>query len=41
MGRMTKKEQREYISRRAPELARTGQFTGWLGVERHLRWEEK
>ena len=40
MGRMSKKEQREYISRRAPELARTGKFTDWLAVERHLRWEE-
>ena len=40
MRRFTKKEQREYISNRAPELARSGKFSGWLSIEHHLRLVE-
>ena len=36
----TKPEQREYVPRRARELAQTGQFSGWYEIEVHLRREE-
>jgi hypothetical protein len=37
MRRMTKKEQWSYARRRAPELARSGQFAWWWPIEVHLR----
>ena len=40
MRRMTKAEQFEYALRRAPELARSGNYTGWWDIEVHLRTEE-
>lgn len=40
MRQRTKAEQREYVSWRAPELARTGEFADWLAIEHNLRFEE-
>ena len=41
MGRIrTKPEQREYVVPRARELARKGEFAGWLAIEHHLRFDE-
>ena len=40
MRRMKKSQQREHARRRAPELARTGKFLSWHGIEVHLRFEE-
>ena len=40
MRQRTKAKQREYIERRAPELANTGEFTNWLAIEQHLRFNE-
>ena len=40
MRQLNKKQQREWISSRAPALARTGQFSGWLAIKHHLRFEE-
>jgi hypothetical protein len=36
----TKLERQAYISRRAEELARSGDFSDWLGIEHHLRFQE-
>ncbi len=40
MRRRTKSEQREYIPGRARQLARSGEFSGWWEIERHLVSEE-
>ena len=40
MPRLTKKQQRETIPKRARELAATGNFSGWLAIEHHLRFDE-
>ena len=40
MSRLSKRKQRERIDRLAPELARTGKFSGWLSIEHHLRFQE-
>lgn len=37
---MNKKERREYILRRAKELAKTGNFSGWLSIEHYIRSKE-
>ena len=40
MRPLAKKQQRERIPSRARELARSGQFLNWHGIEVHLRYEE-
>ena len=40
MFRLTKRQQRERISSLAPQLARTGRFSGWKEIETHLRFQE-
>ena len=40
MRRRTKRQQREYVGPRARELATSGKFRNWLGIEQHLRLEE-
>ena len=40
MRQRTKREQRERIEPRAPELAKSGEFQNWLAMEHHLRFEE-
>ena len=36
----TKRQQREYVPRRARELARSGEFPTWWSIEVHLRHAE-
>jgi hypothetical protein len=37
---MNKRERKEYVLRRARELARSGRFDRWLNIELELRFEE-
>lgn len=36
----TKRQQREYVPKRARELACSGNFPNWLSIEIHMRYEE-
>jgi len=40
MAKGTKKERASYISSRANELARSGDFDNWRHIETHLRFVE-
>jgi hypothetical protein len=41
MGGMSlRKNSEEYVRRRAKELAQSGRFSGWLGIEFELRYVE-
>lgn len=40
MRQRTKRQQREYVGPRARELAGSGNFHNWLGIEQYLRLEE-
>jgi hypothetical protein len=35
-----KKNSKEFVRRRAKELAESGRFSGWLGIEFELRYVE-
>jgi hypothetical protein len=35
-----KRDQEEYVLRRAKKLAESGRFTGWMGIEFELRYTE-
>jgi hypothetical protein len=35
-----RKNSKEYVRRRAKELAESGRFSGWLGIEFELRYVE-
>jgi hypothetical protein len=39
-ARLKKRDQEEYVLRRAKELAASGRFAGWLGIEFELRYGE-
>lgn len=39
MGRGTKKERAEYVSRRSRELAQSGEYKDWMSIELALRAE--
>jgi hypothetical protein len=39
-ARLKKRDQEKYVLRRAKELAESGRFTGWLGIEFELRYAE-
>jgi hypothetical protein len=39
-ARLKKRDQEVYVLRRAKELAESGRFTGWLGIEFELRYGE-
>ena len=36
----TKRQQREYVPKRARELACSGKFPNWLSIEIHMRYQE-
>jgi len=40
LARLKKRDHEEYVLRRAKELAESGRFTGWLGIEFELRYVE-
>jgi hypothetical protein len=40
MPRLKRSEQKEYVLRRARELAESGRFEGWQGIEFELRFFE-
>jgi hypothetical protein len=37
---LKKRDKEKYVLRRAKELAESGRFTGWLGIEFELRYTE-
>jgi hypothetical protein len=39
-AKLKKRDQEEYVLRRAKELAESGRFTGWTGIEFELRYAE-
>jgi hypothetical protein len=39
-ARLKKRDHEEYVLRRAKELAESGRFSGWLGIEFELRYGE-
>jgi hypothetical protein len=39
-ARLKKRDQEEYVLRRAKELAESGRFSGWMGIEFELRYGE-
>jgi hypothetical protein len=40
LARLKKRDQEEYVLRRAKELAESGRFSGWMGIEFELRYGE-
>jgi hypothetical protein len=39
-ARLKKRDHEEYVLHRAKELAESGRFSGWLGIEFELRYGE-
>jgi hypothetical protein len=39
-ARLKKRDQEEYVLRRAKELAESGRFSGWMGIQFELRYGE-
>jgi hypothetical protein len=40
LAKLKKRDHEEYVLRRARELAESGRFSGWLGIEFELRYGE-